>query len=126
MSKIFISGSRTINDYEVVATHLLNVVSEDDIVLVGDCEGVDTLVQKFCDCHDIQFIVYYVGIKPRNAIGTSPKLKKCFGFNQKAKDIQMSIDCEYGFAIWDGKSKGTESNIIRLREMGKKCEVVTL
>ena len=50
-------------------------------------------------------------------------VKKCFGFNQKAKDIQMSIDCDRAIAIWDGQSKGTHNNILRLRDFGKDCVV---
>lgn len=40
MSKIFISDSRTINNYEIMETHLINVIFEDDIVFVGDCDVV--------------------------------------------------------------------------------------
>lgn len=126
MSKIFISGSRTINDYELVESSLLNIIAKEDTVLVGDCYGVDSLVQKFCHLNSISFIVYYVGSKPRNVIGFNPSLNKCFGFNQKAKDIQMTIDCDSGIAFWNGKSKGTENNIQRLKEMGKHCEVIKL
>lgn len=30
----------------------------------------------------------------------------------------MSYDCDFGFTIWDGKSKGTLANIRRLAKLG--------
>ena len=122
MSKIFVSGSRSITNLKLI-DKALESITDKDIVLVGDCYGVDTLVQEYCNFNGIPFIVYYVGTKPRNAVGISTRLKKCFGLSQKAKDIQMSIDCDKAIAIWDGQSKGTHNNILRLKDFGKDCVV---
>lgn len=34
------------------------------------------------------------------------------------KDRQMVLDADYGFMIWNGKSRGTLNNIINLAEEG--------
>lgn len=39
------------------------------------------------------------------------------------KDYAMSADCDFGFMIWDGKSKGTLANIKRLLDYGKGVNV---
>ena len=38
----------------------------------------------------------------------------------KQKDIAMANDADYGFMIWDGRSKGTLNNMINLLNQGKK------
>ena len=40
-----------------------------------------------------------------------------------AKDRRMADEANYGFAIWDGKSKGTLNQIQRLRNQDKKVLV---
>jgi hypothetical protein len=32
----------------------------------------------------------------------------------KQKDIAMANDCDCGYMVWGGKSRGTKNNIIRL------------
>lgn len=51
---------------------------------------------------------------PRNVTG--------FDFYAQ-KDIQMSIDADYGLMIWNGKSRGTLNNIINLTNQGKEVLV---
>ena len=121
---IFISGSRSITNYDILAPYLDNLISCKDLILVGDASGVDALVQHYCHLNFIPFKVYYIGEKPRNCITKS--VKKCFGSSQNSKDIQMTIDCDYGIAFWDGKSKGTRNNILRLKDMNKECKVVEI
>ena len=96
-------------------------------VLIGDAYGVDTLVQQMLkDKYDYPFVTVYASNgKARNNIGN---------WNVKAidvpsgiygrefytyKDVAMSNDCDFGFMLWDGKSKGTLNNIERLLSMDK-------
>lgn len=37
----------------------------------------------------------------------------------RQKDIAMANDADCGFMIWDGKSRGTFSNIVSLAQMNK-------
>ena len=128
MKKIFISGSRALNDYNLIKSILDCILpkSDDILVLVGDCYGVDTQVQKYCNCYDIPFVVYHIGEKPRNLVVSNTPVKKCSGNKQTNKDIQMSMDCDCGIAFWDCKSSGTKANIQRLKDLGKECKVLYL
>lgn len=69
--------------------------------------------------------VYASNGKARNNIGhwnikniTVPQ--NVYGFDfYKQKDIAMSKDADYGFMIWDGKSKGTLNNMVNLLNQEK-------
>lgn len=37
----------------------------------------------------------------------------------RQKDIVMAADCDCGYMIWDGVSKGTRQNIEDLKRLGK-------
>ena len=130
MKKIFISGSRKINhlplEFEQELTRL--VKSKKYEFLVGDCDGVDSLVQKLLyDLHCNDVTVYASGITPRNFYGSIEWKKRLLGYpmmenmsNYYAiKDSRMSVDCDMAMAIWDGRSKGTKNNIDRLKKLNK-------
>jgi putative RNA 2'-phosphotransferase len=55
-------------------------------------------------------------------VATQSEIKSGYDF-YKQKDIAMANDCDYGFMIWDGKSRGTKNNIIRLVGNSKVCDV---
>lgn len=40
-----------------------------------------------------------------------------------AKDKAMAADADYGFMIWDGRSRGTRENINNLTNLGKNTLV---
>ena len=99
-------------------------------ILVGDAYGVDSLIQKYCYENDYTNVkVYASNGKARNNIGgwnieavyVSSDLSGRDFYTQK--DVEMSAVCDYGFMIWDGKSKGTLENIKRLVMCGKGCKV---
>lgn len=130
MKKIFISGSKKINylpsDFEQEISRL--VKSNKYEFLVGDCDGVDSLVQKFLyDLHCNNVTVYASGITPRNFYGSVEWKKILLGYSMMEnmsnyyaiKDSRMSVDCDMAMAIWDGKSKGTKNNIDRLKRLNK-------
>lgn len=116
--KIFISGSRS-----VIKLPADLYISKKDIVLVGDCYGVDLLIQQYCRDRNILFYVYYIGKYPRCFIKGGKKIQ-VRGDLYVHKDIQMSQDCDYGIAIWDGFSRGTKNNILRLKSLGKDCKII--
>ena len=43
---------------------------------------------------------------------------------QKLKDNQMAIDCDYGYMLLQGQTKGTMANINELLEQNKDCYVM--
>ena len=95
-------------------------------VLVGDCYGVDASVQRFYYRlgYD-RIIVYACNGKARNNMGhwqvkniTVPSYLRGFNFYEQ-KDVAMAKEADFGFMIWDGKSRGTLNNIVNLVEQRK-------
>lgn len=126
--KIFIAGAKTLIDLApVVKKRLMNIYNNGYDILVGDCYGIDSSIQKFySDLRYKNVIVFASNGIARNNIGNwevhnveVPAYFKGFDF-YKQKDITMAAEADYGFMIWDGKSKGTLNNIINLISQEKE------
>ena len=127
--KIFISGSKSISKLPELAKAFIDQFIENgDEILIGDCYGVDAVVQKYLEAKEFNNVtVYCSGVTPRNNFTSSAKIHSCAvaakGLTRTAfhyvKDIQMANDCDQALMIWDGKSKGTAENLKRIKEMGK-------
>ncbi len=126
MQKVFISGSRSIRTMPAEAvTSLTKIVAQGFYVLIGDCYGVDAMVQTWLASQNYpNVIVYHIGEKPRTNIGrwTTERVP---GFRQPLKDEAMSTYATLGLAIWDGRSPGTKNNVDRMRAAGKFVRLVT-
>ena len=132
--KIFISGSKSISKLPELAKIFIDqFIENNDEILVGDCYGVDAVVQKYLDSKGYSnVIVYCSGETPRNNFVTGAKVCSCAeaakGLTgsafQYVKDIQMAQDCDTALMIWDGKSKGTAENIRRVKETGKPYRII--
>ena len=132
--KIFISGSKSISKLPDLAIVFIDqFIENNDEILVGDCYGIDAVVQKYLESKGFSNVtVYCSGITPRNNFVTNAKVRSCAenakGLSGNAfhyvKDIQMANDCDQALMIWDGKSKGTAENIRRMKEMGKPFIVI--
>ena len=124
--KIFIGGARKLTDLDQpVQERLYSIYQHEYDVLVGDCYGIDTSVQRFYAGLKYDRVTVFTSIgKARNNVGNwtvryvdGANLK---GFElQRQKDIAMADEADYGFMIWDGMSKGTLSNIITLTALEK-------
>lgn len=112
---VFISGSRSIKTLPAEALESLEaIMAQGFTVLVGDCFGVDTLVQNYlADRHYLNVIVCHIGTRPRNNRGF--KTHQVAGTRQTDKDVYMGQKANYGLAIWDGVSPGTAKNIARVK-----------
>lgn len=126
--KVFVGGSRKIVHLsDEVKSRLMNIVDVNGAILIGDANGADRSVQQFLDQINYRNVtVYYVGVAPRNNVGhwatrsvESIAKKKDFSFFV-LKDIAMSKAADYGFMLWDGKSKGTINNAVNLLRENKK------
>lgn len=132
--KVFISGSKSISALpEEVKSLLDSYIVTGAKILVGDCYGVDAVVQKYLDSKGYSnVIVYCSGEIPRNNFVTGAKVCSCAeaakGLTGSAfhyvKDIQMAQDCDTALMIWDGKSKGTAENIRRIKELKKPYRII--
>lgn len=129
--KIFIAGARSVQNLDIaVKQRMMTIYQKGYDVLVGDCYGVDTSVQKFySELGYGNVIVYASNGKARNNIGNwnvhsvaVPSYLRGFDF-YKQKDIAMANEADYGFMIWDGESRGTLNNIINLVTQNKKVLV---
>lgn len=128
MSNVFIGGSRRMPYLpEHVMQRLDNIITGAITVLIGDANGADKAVQTYLsDKKYDKVIVYCTGNVCRNNIGNwhvkhiTPE-KKVRGFAFYAlKDEQMAKEADYGFMLWDGKSKGTLNNMLNLLKERKK------
>ena len=129
--KIFIAGARSVEKLDpVVLQRMMSIYQKGYDVLVGDCYGVDTSVQKFySDLRYNNVVIYASNGKARNNIGnwnihsvSVPSYMRGFDF-YKQKDIAMAKEADYGFMIWDGESRGTLNNIINLVSQNKRVLV---
>jgi hypothetical protein len=125
--KIFISGSISIKKLDIdVLQRIDSIIAKNYTVLVGDAKGVDSLVQDYLYSKEYRNVIVYSTGNPRHNLFNWNN-KKVYSNNYQntrkfytIKDIELTKDCDYGFAIWDGKSKGTLNNINRLKEFNKK------
>lgn len=129
--KVFIGGSIGIKDIgQSAATQLQKIMHDSDDVIIGDAGGIDKKVQEYLDSYWYgRVTVYASNGKARNNIGKweVKNIHVPNGIYGKEfytqKDIAMTDECDYGFMIWDGKSKGTFRNILRLIDNRKLCIV---
>jgi hypothetical protein len=129
MNKVFIAGSRKITRLsQNVKVRMDNILERNFAVLVGDANGVDKAVQQYLAYKKYEdVIIYCSGTSCRNNIGNweeihvtaSSRKKNSFDF-YTAKDLEMAQQADYGFMIWDSKSKGTLNNIMNLMRRSKK------
>lgn len=132
--KIFVSGSKSISKLPKLAKTFIDQFIENcDEILIGDCYGVDAVVQKYLESKGYSNVtIYCSGVTPRNNFTSSAKIHSCAeaakGLTGNAfhyvKDIQMANDCDQALMIWDGKSKGTAENLKRIKQMGKPFVVI--
>ncbi len=115
MTTVMISGSRKINKLTDEVIKSLDKIMELDFdIVIGDCYGIDTLVQQYLQSKNYQKVsVYHIG-NVRNNLGF--KTVKVQGNRYSDKDKKMCELADYGLAIWDGKSRGTQNNIKRVQK----------
>lgn len=127
MIKVFLGGSRNLGRLNpALRTRLRNLITNQHTVLVGDANGVDRAVQSFFAEEGYRnVVVFCMDGECRNNVGNweiksidSGGRKKDFVY-YAMKDAQASLDADYGFMIWDGKSKGTLNNVLNLVQQGK-------
>lgn len=131
MKKVFFGGSRLLSSLSSEVRHRLEgIIKNKFFVLVGDANGADKAAQKFfADNGYENVIVYCMNGVCRNNIGkweveAIEATRQAKDFKYFAlKDEQMCQAADYGFVLWDGKSKGTLNNILNLLEQQKQVLV---
>ena len=127
--KVFIGGSKNQTKLtERMVTQIDAYIGRDCPILIGDCYGIDLSVQRLLAERSYkQVTVYCSGDVPRNNVGGWSVValksdKRGYEFYRQ-KDIAMTADCDCGYMIWDGVSKGTKQNIADLERLGKPVKV---
>ncbi len=131
MTTVFISGSMKIKNINpLVLNRIENIVKSSFDIIVGDADGVDNSIQAFLKEKSYEKVVVYCsGQFARNRLGswTVEKVVTEEKENSRkfysAKDIEMANKCDFGLMIWDSKSTGTLSNVLRLLKQEKKSLV---
>ncbi len=129
--KVFISGSISIKKLPQIAKEKLDkIISQGLTVIIGDANGVDSIVQSYLATQKYSnVIIYHIGTCIRNNIGNWPTLSvPSQNLTGRAmftlKDKKMALDSDFGMMIWDGKSKGTKANIQEMTKLGKHFYVI--
>ena len=110
--EVLISGSRTIDDPEVIAKAIDDSGFEITGILSGGAKGVDALAEAWAEQHDIP-VTRIVPDWKRHGRGA--------GF-QANKKLLARADAV--IAIWDGKSKGTKDVIDKAEKKGMSVKVM--
>jgi len=131
MTKVFIGGSRRISRLnKYIRDRVDNIIQNGYTVLIGDANGVDKSVQNYLFNKNYRnVLVFCTGNKCRNNIGNwqiknieVAKNRRDFHY-YSIKDSEMVKETDFGFMIWDAKSKGTVNNIVNLLKESKKILV---
>lgn len=128
---IFVAGSRQISRLPAeVKARLDTMIEKGFQILVGDANGADKAVQRYlADKSYSNVLVHCMKDHCRNNIGNwptrqviAPRGAKGFDY-YSLKDRAMVDAAEFGFMLWDGKSKGTVNNVVNLSRHHKPVVV---
>jgi hypothetical protein len=122
VTTVFIGGSRQVARLdEPVRRRLHRIVERRLPVVIGDASGADKVVQEyFRDCAFDRVEVYAADDSPRNNLGGWPvRLVRAPGTRRgfeyyAAKDRAMAARATVGLMLWDGRSRGTLMNVLRM------------
>ena len=128
---IFLGGSKIINSLTpAMKEKIVEFMNIGHNIIIGDSMGADKEMQKVLEENNYKKVtVYYSGDRPRVNLGnwktkhiSSNKFMSDYE-RQKLKDNQMAKDCDYGYMLLQGLTKGTIANINKLLELNKTCYV---
>lgn len=131
MERVFIGGSRAIRKLnQEVKLRLDKIMEKGFPILIGDASGADKAVQDYLWSRNYdQVVVFCMDGGCRNNIGGWKS--RCVVSSNGArgrdyystKDVEMTNESTIGFMLWDGDSRGTLANIMRLVGQNKKVVV---
>lgn len=131
MTTVFLSGSRKINRLNSdIRSRIHNILEQGFQVFIGDADGADKAMQSYlAEQRYLNVSVFCAGNICRNNIGSwkirninvDKKLTGRAFYTEK--DKAMASEADFGFVLWDGKSKGSINNVFELLNRGKKALV---
>ena len=130
--KVFIAGSRRLSRLnKTVEQRIDNILGKHMTVILGDANGADKAVQQYLHrLHYTNVVVFCMDGHCRNNVGDWPTRairpanphKRDFAY-YSTKDRAMTDEADYGLMLWDGKSRGTLTNILHLVRLAKPVVV---
>ena len=131
MTKVFIGGSRRIARLDAeVRRRLDRIVEKRLAVVIGDANGADKAVQRYLSERKFEAVeVFSADDSPRNNVGGWPVRVFRPGHTRKdfdyyaTKDRAMAAAATVGLMLWDGQSRGTLMNVLRLADQRKPVVV---
>jgi hypothetical protein len=131
VTKVFIGGSRKVTRLDAeVRRRLDRIVVKGLPVAIGDADGADKVVQRYFQEHEFGNVeVFSADASPRNNLGRWPvrvvrPARAQRGFEYYAtKDRAMAAEATVGLMLWDGQSRGTLMNVLRLAVRDKPVVV---
>lgn len=130
--KIFIGGSKTIGKLPDKAVETIAAACRDSHeILIGDCYGVDLAAQRLLAGLEYENVTVFTACpKARNKLRDWQEQRivtEQTGFAaHREKDQAMIAACDLAIFIWDGKTKGTSTNINKLKCAGKRVIIFDL
>lgn len=131
MKKVFFGGSRKLGKLNKdIKERADKLIAQGFLVLVGDANGADRAMQQYLvEKSYPNVLVFCLGDACRNNVGswqirtvTVARHQRDFHY-YATRDKEMSEEADYGFMLWDGKSKGTLNNVVSLLERDKSVLV---
>jgi hypothetical protein len=118
---IFIGGSRAVSKLNTaIRERLHDVIEKRCTVLIGDANGGDKAVQQYFADQQYADVIVFCMENCRNNVGHWPTRNidpppGSTGFSYySTKDLVMAGEAGCGLMLWDGKSKGTLQNMLKL------------
>ena len=131
-TRVFIGGSRRLSRLNQEVMHRLDKVIEKGLtVIVGDANGADKAVQRYLASKRYNRVIVFcmaggcrnnVGSWPTREIAAAPESHHDFAY-YSTKDRVMGNEADYALMLWDGKSRGTLTNIADLVQQEKPVVV---
>jgi hypothetical protein len=131
-TKVFIGGSRRLSRLNHdVRRRLDAIVDKGFTVILGDANGTDKAVQQYLSSKNYRDVLVFcmdsgcrnnLGGWPTRTITAAEPMRRDFAY-YSSKDRAMSEAADYGLMLWDGRSRGTLTNIVHLVSEGKPVVV---
>ena len=127
MTRVFVGGSRDVTRLDSeVNRRLARIIEKRLPVLVGDANGADKAVQRYLSERHFDLVeVFAADESPRNNLGGWPvrvvrptHARRDFDY-YATKDRAMAAEATVGLMLWNGQSRGTLMNVLRLTTANK-------
>lgn len=132
MTKVFIGGSRRLARLnKEVKRRLDNIIEKGFTIVVGDANGADKAIQRYLASKEYDGVIVFcmaggcrnnLGNWPTREIAAVPGVQHDFAY-YSSKDRAMGNEADYALMLWDGKSRGTLTNIADLVQQEKPVVV---